>query len=528
MNNLKISTRLLALIGLMSLLLVAVGGIGLYGIRSSNQALNSVYVNNVMPLEQLSNINYLLTRNRVLLMDTLLNPDPANAQRRVDEMVKNTDKIGQDWKAYASSEMVPEEARTAKEYTEASDAFIKDGLMAAGQAMRAGKADEAMQIYKTKVSPAAPKVTELLEKLIQLQVDVAAQEYKDELAQYSIIVTVSIVAIVVGVILAVGSGLLLLRGISRSLNEAMTLSDAVAEGDLTHQADIRGNDEISQVLKTLSGMQQRLGHIVSRVRQGSDSVSTASVEIAQGNHDLSSRTENQASALEETAASMEQLSSTVQHNASNAKTADQLAKAAAKVAKDGGVVVREVVSTMEAISESSHKIAEIISVIDGIAFQTNILALNAAVEAARAGEQGRGFAVVASEVRSLAGRSAEAAKQIKTLIGESTDRVTHGGTLVRKAGATMDEVVQSIQRVTDIMGEISAASSEQSQGVAQVGEAVTQIDQVTQQNAALVEQMAAAASSLRGQADDLVQTVAFFKVSARDAQAGDALLLAAR
>jgi methyl-accepting chemotaxis protein len=527
MNNLKISTRLLALIGLMSLLLAGVGGFGLNGARESNLALNSVYENNVVPLRQLAGIRYLLTRNRVVLMDAMLVPEPENIRRRTDEMDKNTAQIGELWKAYSATKLVEEEAATAKEFEVAYPRYQQEGLQPGAQAMRAGKFDDAMRIYREKVSPLSPAAIDLVGKLLAIQVKVAEATYSAEVARYKVMLTASIISIVVGVLLAIGSGMLLLKSISRSLKEAMTLSDAVAQGDLTHQADIRGNDEISQVLKTLSGMQQRLGQIVSRVRQGSDAVSTASIEIAQGNHDLSSRTENQASALEETAASMEQLSSTVQHNASNAKTADQLAKAAAKVAKDGGVVVREVVSTMEAISESSHKISEIISVIDGIAFQTNILALNAAVEAARAGEQGRGFAVVASEVRSLAGRSAEAAKQIKTLISESADRVTHGGTLVRKAGATMDEVVQSIQRVTDIMGEISAASTEQSQGVSQVGEAVTQIDQVTQQNAALVEQMAAAASSLRSQADDLVQTVAFFKVSARDAQ-GEPLMLAAR
>ena len=528
MGNLKISTRLLALIGLMSLLLVGVGGFGLYGIRSSNEALNSVYANEVLPLEQLSGINYALARNRILLMDTLLNSAPDNVQRRTDEMAKNTERIGVQWKAYTLTQLVPEEARLAKEFAEASDAYLREGLTPAAQSMRAGKLEEAMQIYKTKITPLATRATEIMEQLLQIQVDVAEHEYKDEVVRYNTIVVISLVAIVAGVVVALGSGLLLLKGISHSLNEAMALSHAVANGNLAHHADIRGNDEISEVLKTLSGMQLRLAQIVGRVRQGSDTVSHASEQIAQGNQDLSSRTENQASALEQTAASMEQLGSTVEHNAGNAKSADQLAKTASRVASEGGAVVREVVATMHGISESSSKIAEIISVIDGIAFQTNILALNAAVEAARAGEQGRGFAVVASEVRSLAGRSAQAAKEIKSLIGESVERVRHGNTLVHKAGATMDEVVQAIERVTSIMGQISAASSEQSQGMTQIGEAVTLIDQATQQNAALVEEMAAAASSLRGQADDLVQTVAFFKMSARDAQGGEPLLLAAR
>ena len=297
-----------------------------------------------------------------------------------------------------------------------------------------------------------------------------------------------------------------------SMHKAVGFTEAVAEGDLTKDLHSSGHDEVAQLTNALGQMRNKLVQVVSTVRQGSDSVNTASAEIAQGNHDLSARTESQASALEETAASMEQLSSTVRQNADNARQANQLAQSASSVATQGGQVMSQVVQTMEGISDSSRKIADIINVIDGIAFQTNILALNAAVEAARAGEQGRGFAVVAGEVRSLAGRSADAAKEIKQLISESVNRVDAGTQLVGQAGATMNEVVTSIRRVTDIMGEISAASSEQSAGVSQVGEAVTQMDQVTQQNAALVEEMAAAASSLRGQAQELVQAVAVFKL----------------
>jgi methyl-accepting chemotaxis protein len=259
-------------------------------------------------------------------------------------------------------------------------------------------------------------------------------------------------------------------------------------------------------------MRDRFSGIVSQVREGSEGVATASAEIAQGNNDLSARTEHQARALEQTATSMAQLSATVRQNAESASQASQMAVSASAVAVQGGAVVAQVVDTMKGINQASRKIADIIGVIDGIAFQTNILALNAAVEAARAGEQGRGFAVVASEVRSLAGRSAAAAKEIKMLIDTSVARVTQGTTLVDQAGTTMAEVVGSIQRLRDIVGEISAASHEQSAGVSHVGAAVTQMDQVTQQNAALVEQMAAAASSLRMQAHELVKTVAVFKV----------------
>ncbi len=300
-------------------------------------------------------------------------------------------------------------------------------------------------------------------------------------------------------------------------DELSHLAGRVAEGDLTVQLHVRKGDTVS-VMAAMARMNTSLVGVVSTVREGAESVSTASSQISEGNNDLSQRTEEQASALEETAASMEELSSTVKQNADSTKQANQLAQSASAVAEQGGEVVARVVDTMKGINDSSKKISDIISVIDGIAFQTNILALNAAVEAARAGEQGRGFAVVASEVRNLAQRSASAAKEIKILIDNSVSQVEQGTSLVASAGSTMTEVVGSIRRVTAIMGEISAANSEQSQGVMQIGEAIQQMDQVTQQNAALVEEMAAAASSLRNQAQELVGTVAVFKLGAQGHQ----------
>ena len=319
------------------------------------------------------------------------------------------------------------------------------------------------------------------------------------------------------VLLAALMGVGITRAVTRPAHHAVQAARAIAAGDLTTEVPPGSQDEMGQLLTALGDMRVNLAHVVSGVRSNAEGVASASAQIASGNNDLSARTEQQASALEETAASMEELGSTVRQNADNARQANQLAVSASTVAVQGGDVVAEVVETMKGINQSSNKIADIISVIDGIAFQTNILALNAAVEAARAGEQGRGFAVVASEVRSLAGRSAEAAKEIKALITASVERVEQGTVLVDKAGATMTEVVASIRRVTDIMGEISAASSEQSAGVGQVGEAVTQMDQATQQNAALVEEMAAAASALNAQAGELVNAVAVFKL---DAHAG--------
>ena len=315
-------------------------------------------------------------------------------------------------------------------------------------------------------------------------------------------------SVVIGLVFA----MLSTRSITQPIQHAVKSALAISEGDLTIAIQPDGKDEAADMMHALVGMRDNLARMVGGVRSNAEGVSSASSEIAHGNNDLSARTEQQASALQETAASMEDLSSTVRQNADSAAQANQLAMTASTVAVRGGEVVSKVVDTMKGINEASRKIADIISVIDGIAFQTNILALNAAVEAARAGEQGRGVEVVASEVRALAGRSAEAAKEIKQLIGTSVERVEHGSALVDQAGSTMAEVVSAIRRVTDIVGEISAASGEQASGVAQVGLAVTQMDQATQQNAALVEEMAAAAGSLSSQARELVEVMAVFKL----------------
>ncbi len=370
-----------------------------------------------------------------------------------------------------------------------------------------------------------PLADKYLQSLDDLRTAMAAQ-LADSQGDTSTLAKASQVLLGVGTLIAVALGALLAFTVTRSIVQPVQrgkqAAESIADGDLTHPIEASGNDETGQLLQALATMQSRLATIVGNVRHNAEGVATASVEIASGNNDLSARTEQQASALQQTAASMEELGSTVRQNADNARTANQLAMSASTVAQQGGDVVAEVVETMKGINDSSRKIADIISVIDGIAFQTNILALNAAVEAARAGEQGRGFAVVAGEVRSLAGRSAEAAKEIKGLIGTSVERVERGTALVDKAGATMSEVVASIRRVTEIMGEISAASSEQSQGVSQVGEAITQMDQATQQNAALVEQSAAAADSLKTQAGQLVDAVAVFRLSANATRHGDA------
>ncbi len=374
---------------------------------------------------------------------------------------------------------------------------------------------DAIALLNSDETPAWRKLKGELLQQKQAAVDGAKEAYQGVAEQTDKAIALSIGLALIAALTAIGLNILMLRMMRKELGgdpaDTREALSSIAQGDLASNIVNVGNPD--SLMGVMLQMQASLTQVVGTVRQGSESVATASSEIAQGNHDLSARTEQQASALEETAASMEELSSTVRQNADNARQANQLAQSASTVAVKGGDVVGQVVETMKGINDASRKISDIISVIDGIAFQTNILALNAAVEAARAGEQGRGFAVVASEVRSLAGRSADAAKEIKTLINTSVERVEQGTALVDQAGVTMTEVVSSIKRVTDLMGEISAASNEQSQGVSQVGEAVTQMDQATQQNAALVEEMAAAASSLKSQAQDLVGTVSVFKLA---------------
>ncbi|MBY0410418.1 MAG: HAMP domain-containing protein [Burkholderiaceae bacterium] len=372
------------------------------------------------------------------------------------------------------------------------------------------KQDYAANVYRPKVAAYLGAIDKFVAAQ-ELQRDAAVQAARDSRDQLVLIgAAAAIVVVALGMLLAA----LLVRSITRPLDRAVALAEAISAGDLTQDIHDNRKDELGVLTRALSGMATRLRTVFGEVRTGVDAVSSASVQIASGNHDLSARTEQTASNLEETAASMEQLTATVSQSADTARQANQLASTAAQAAARGGEVVGQVVASMQQITDSSRKINDIIGTIDGIAFQTNILALNAAVEAARAGEQGRGFAVVASEVRSLAGRSAEAAKEIKTLIGASVQNVESGSAQVAQAGQTMEEIVASVQRVSDLIGEITASSTEQRDGIAQVNQAVTQLDQMTQQNAALVEESTAAAASMRDQAQRLAEVVSVFNVGA--------------
>ncbi len=372
--------------------------------------------------------------------------------------------------------------------------------------------EEAVKLISTQIDPLQQKALLEINKLVDLE-DAAAAELSSR-AESNASKLVTVLLAIGGVVLLMGISfsIVLTRSITRPLDEAVQIAKRVAAGELTHREADTGNDEISELLNALKEMNDNLFNIVSEVRQGTDAIAIASGEISTGNSDLSSRTETQAGALEETASSMEEITATVRHNADNARQANGLVTSASNFAIKGGEEVGKVVDTMNSIKESSRKIVDIISVIDGIAFQTNILALNAAVEAARAGEQGRGFAVVASEVRNLAQRSASAAKEIKTLIGDSVEKVESGGKLVDAAGKTMTEIVTSVKHVADIMSEITAAGQEQSAGIEEVNRAITQMDEMTQQNAALVEQAAAAAESMEEQAENLARAVSAFKL----------------
>jgi methyl-accepting chemotaxis protein len=390
------------------------------------------------------------------------------------------------------------------------------------KAKQEGRADDAKRLLDSDFTPAADQYLDALQALLDTQRKTINESGAEVQATYHSGLMQSVLLGAIAIVIAIVLAIYITRGITVPINNALNAANAVADGDLTTHITVSSNDEAGKLLAALKTMNGNLLRIVSEVKGGTDAINTASAEIASGNLDLSSRTEHQAGSLEETASAMEELTATVKQNADNAHQANQLAVSASQVAVEGGNVVGKVVDTMGSINESSRKIVDIISVIDGIAFQTNILALNAAVEAARAGEQGRGFAVVASEVRSLAQRSSAAAKEIKLLIDDSVAKVDIGSALVAQAGNTMDDVVSSVKRVTDIVGEISSATQEQSAGLGEINQAIAQMDEVTQQNAALVEQAAAAAQSMQEQAGKLAQTVSVFKMDAQAAASATA------
>ena len=509
--NMRIATRLVWGFGWMGALIIVLGAVALFKAATVQQEFHSVTDERMPRVAALNQVKGHVYEIGLALRNMVIVADAAAVKAQAEQVLQHRKDIGTKLERLRS-EITTDKGRALLDKIYATRESYVQGQAKYIELVNQGQVDEAKAFLLKEVRPVQLQYFAAVEELLAFQGELLEASSATATASVGSIQTavwsVGALALLSGAVVA----LYTIRSITTPINQAVQAAQAVAQGDLTVHIDAQGRSETAQLLRALREMVDSLSRVVGAVRSGAEGVATASAQIAQGNNDLSARTEQQASALEQTAASMEELSSSVQQNADSARQGNQLAVNASSVAVRGGEAVGQVVSTMKGINESSQKISDIIQVIDGIAFQTNILALNAAVEAARAGDQGRGFAVVATEVRALAGRSAEAAKEIKTLINASVERVEQGSMQVDQAGATIAEAVASIQRVTDLMGEVSSASTEQSDGVNQVGEAVMQMDQVTQQNAALVEEMAAAASSLRSQAQDLVKTVAVFKL----------------
>ena len=509
-RTISLKARIGLTIGFLAVLLLAVGLMGLSGLNRAYHAYRGTAGDQMPSVVDVNNAEIYagrarLAMDRAAFMIGTPQAKPTIARARMLYGVSE-----QAWNRYLARPRNAAEdqlAQTIKERRTVYEAALDDFAKTI-EANDPGSVIQ--QANRLQVSYSALSKTD--DALSKTLADEATQGMEETRATYDLSRTLTIAVLCIGMAAALVSYITLRHSIARPLAKALEHFAAIAAGDLRHSVNVHSLDEMGQVLQGIDRMQQSLTGMVHAVRSGSDSIATATREIAAGNLDLSSRTEEQASALQQTAANMDELTGTVKQNADNARQASQLAATASQIADRGNTVVKQVIGTMSDINQSSSKIADIISIIEGIAFQTNILALNAAVEAARAGEDGRGFAVVASEVRSLAQRSAAAAKDIKALVDSSVACVRSGSALVDEAGLTMNEIMGAVQRVTDIMGEIAAASEEQSRGIDQVARAVTQMDEVTQQNAALVEQAAAAAQSLESQASGLHRAVAKFSV----------------
>ncbi|QHJ00065.1 HAMP domain-containing protein [Xylophilus rhododendri] len=511
--NLRIGAKLALAFTITTLLTLVLGILAWNQLSRVAAGADDIATNWLPSVQAVGTVRVSVNRMRRTESELFMPAQQDEAEKYKNDLAARRAEVQKAVDVYAPLVTEGEERRLYDDFQAARTGYMADQAQLLAMLDKNAPHDDIVRLY---FGPSAAKYATLTSKMTALtdfNRKAADAAHDAGTAVYASARTMLAVLMLVVVLV---SGLLawwITRLITVPLALAVEMASKVAQGDLTMQVAVSGKDESAELMQALSEMRDSLSRVVGEVRGNAEGVATASAQIEQGNHDLSGRTEQQAAALEETAASMEELSSTVRQNSDNAQEASKLATDASAVATRGGQVVGEVVATMKGIDDASRRIADIIGVIDSIAFQTNILALNAAVEAARAGEQGRGFAVVASEVRSLAGRSADAAKEIKTLIDTSVERVSQGTALVDRAGATMSDVVQSIQRVASIVAEISVATREQSAGVTQVGETVTQMDQATQQNAALVEESAAAASSLKGQAQQLVQAVSVFRLA---------------
>ena len=519
MMRLTLRTRLIATFTLIGLLAAVSAGLGLRNSAQIAERASSIYTSNVAPILTIAGTQELLAKHAITAGMHVVTTDEARSTALAGQMDATATALAQTLTRYRQSEMDADE----KALNARLDTYLKTYFDAVGEMRKLSEANsdqEAAVLLSGKVQPALGEAGTRLGELMEMNRRQAEVSRDEAAALATANAWVLATTLLITLVSAAAAGWRITRSVLRQIggepDYAKQVVGEIAEGNLAVPISLRDGDSES-LLAAMKAMRDRLGEVVAQVRNSSDSIATGSAQIATGNADLSQRTEEQASNLQQTAASMEELSGTVRANADTTRQADLLTAQASAAAEKGGEKVGTVVTTMQDIAASSKRIADIIGVIDGIAFQTNILALNAAVEAARAGEQGRGFAVVASEVRSLAGRSADAAREIKALIGASVEKVEVGARQVDEAGASMDDIVSKVQRMTQLIGEIAGATTEQTSGITQVGEAVTQLDRVTQQNAALVEQSAAAAESLRHQAAQLAKVVSVFKIGQGDA-----------
>ena len=513
MLNLSVKAKLYATLALTAFIMIAVGVIGLTGTKSTNAGLDDIFSNRFMPTGWVGTIE---SREREILTgaeDVVIRQDAAAVKVALDKLQATEMELRDLWTKLRATELTAKEREIADTFGQHGNevmTFVHEALLAA----QGGTFDKAEGLLIEKARPAYDKMIGDSEQLLKTQINVAQDLRTNADKAFKRNSALIVAAIALGVGLGALFGIMLVRSIISALNAAVSIADRIASGELDNRVNVASNDELGSLLASLKRMDSKLVEIVGGVRGSADAVGAAARELSHGNDDLSQRTQEQAAALEQTASSMEEMTATVKQNADNARQANQLAVGAREQAEKGGQVVHRAISAMSEINVSSRKIADIIGVIDEIAFQTNLLALNAAVEAVRAGEQGRGFAVVASEVRNLAQRSASAAKEIKDLIKDSVDKVKVGSQLVDESGKTLAEIMESVKKVTDIVAEIAAASEEQSVGIEQVNNAVTQMDSVTQQNAALVEQATAASKAMEQQSSTLVTQIGYFRTEA--------------
>lgn len=511
-ENFSIKTRLFATLGLLSAVLCVVGVIGIVGLRSSNKNLDMMFNGRLTPSSWVDQLATMHRKGIESIELATIKQDAESVATALENVKGNSDQIKETWTKLQAADGTEAEKKLIASFGSLSNSILEINTNAIAS-MQAGTFDKAEKAMLEQARPKYEQLTANVDELKAAQIGAAQSAWETAQAQFKTQSIMMISSILLGVCLAAFFGTLLVRSIVSAISVAVGVADRISQGHVGNEFDVKSNDELGQLLTALKTMDHKLVDIVSSVRTTADAVGGAASELSQGNDDLSSRTQEQASALEETASSMEEMTATVKQNADNARQANQLAAGAREQAERGGMVVQRAIGAMGEINDASRRIADIISVIDEIAFQTNLLALNAAVEAARAGEQGRGFAVVATEVRNLAQRSASAAKEIKGLINDSVDKVKAGSALVDESGHTLSEIMDSVKKVTDIVAEIAAASQEQSAGIEQVNNAVTQMDGVTQQNAALVEQASAASKAMQQQATSLVQQINFFKSS---------------